>query len=113
MSKNSASFGDLFDLAEGKRLRDRGIEQISNHNEPWIVLCQREAEHFISTRDSFTGEDIRFHCQFKVGLPRHPNGWGALINSLVKRKIIRANGQLFQSKNETSHARKAQVYTRI
>ncbi len=106
-------WGPLFDLEEGRRRRDEGIAQVSDHNEPWIVLCQREAERYVAgTEGTFTGEDIRFHCSATVGCPRHVNAWGALINTLLKRNIISATGEHRPMKDENSHARSTPVYER-
>jgi hypothetical protein len=104
------NLGPLFDFARGRDLRDKGMEQISEHNETWLSLCQREAQCFAETHETFTGEDIRFHCLHTVGYPRHYNAWGALINSLVKRGIIRATGEYRPMRDETSHARSTPVY---
>jgi intergrase/recombinase len=103
-----ASYGELFDF--GKVQRDEGIAQVSSHNEPWIVLCEREAKKYIAALDTFTGEDIRFHCCAVIGHPKHPNAWGALINLLVKRGAIRSTGTYRQPIDSTSHARLIQVY---
>jgi hypothetical protein len=106
------SLGPLFDLASGRELRDKGIEQVTEHNETWFSLCQREAERFAETHETFTGEDIRFHCLQTVGYPKHCNAWGALINSLLKRGIIRATGEHRPMRDEISHARSTPVYQR-
>jgi hypothetical protein len=111
MKDDDGTFDFWNRLGAGKQRRDEGIEQVSRHNEPWIVLCQREVERFVATRDDFTGEDIRFHCGSAVGLPRHPNAWGALINTLIRRKIIVATGEYRPMRDEVSHARQTPVYT--
>lgn len=103
--------GVLKPAFDGKQLRDQGIKQVSNHNESWMEKCIKYATERAAkaTRD-FTGEDIRFSCELAIGSPNHPNGWGALTNALVKRKIIVPTGEWRKAKNETSHARNIQVY---
>jgi hypothetical protein len=110
--KNNDKNGEQGDLFAGRKARDEGIGRVSDHNETWIAKCQREAALFAASRDTFTGEDIRFHCQEYVGEPKHHNAWGALTCSLVKRKVIVATGQWAQSKDKTSHATLIQVYRR-
>jgi len=98
------------DLFTGQQLRDAGISQVLNNNVDWIVLCVAEAERFAIDALCFTGEDIRLHCRIKVGQPRHHNAWGALINILIKRKIIVPTGQFKHMRDPTSHARLTPVY---
>ncbi len=81
-------FGPLF---SGELLRDEALEKVSSHNGRWMDLALREVDMWF--RDwyaggDFTGEDIRFYINKRVGCPAHPNAYGALINTLVRRKII-------------------------
>jgi len=101
--------GDLF---SGKELRDAGIGRVLDHNEDWLELCMREAKRFIATRDTFTGEDIRLHCQENVGYPRHHNAWGGLTNSLIKQHVIRPTGHYRSMRDPSSHARSTVIYTK-
>jgi len=102
----------LFRKSEGEALRDAGIETISSHNESWLDACKSEARIFIRFREQFTGEDIRLHCQTICGAPKHHNAWGALINALVRERLIRATGEHRKMRDKTSHAIKAPVYER-
>ncbi len=100
-------FGPLF---SGELLRDEALEQVSHHNVAWMELCILEVGHFIA--DKFTGEDLRFFLNRQVGCPAHSNAWGALINTLVRRKIIRPTGEYRAMRDDSSHARKTAVYTK-
>ncbi len=101
-------FGPLF---TGQVLRDEGIKTVTEHNESWMELCLKSIERV--TWQSFTGEDVRFHCSKMVGLPHHSNAWGALINSLVKRGIIEKTGEYRPMRDDNSHARSTPVYRRL
>ncbi len=101
-------FGPLF---SGELLRDEGIAKVSEHNGKWMELCIEKAQRACSG-DTFTGEDIRMALSQIVGLPHHVNCWGALINALLKKKIIVATGEYRSMKDETSHARKTPVYVK-
>ncbi len=102
-------FGPLF---SGELLRDEGIAKVSEHNESWMELCLREFWRFLALHDTFTGEDIRFWCSRQVALPNHSNAWGALISTLVRRKIIKPTGEYRAMRDDSSHARKTPVYTK-
>jgi hypothetical protein len=105
-------YGPLF---SGQMLRDAGITLVKSHNDGWMDQCLELAVKYAHARgrSDFTGEDIRFFCENVVPAPRHPNAWGALVNILVKRKIIRATGEYRQPKDRSSHARAIQVYTSL
>lgn len=103
--------GELFTQDwRGKKARDEALETVASHNENWMHLCRAEAERYIAYSDTFTGEDIRYHCSFKVGLPKHHNAWGALISYLVKRGIIEPTGDYLPMMDDRSHARRTAVY---
>ncbi len=109
--KTDKDFGPLF---SGELLRDEGIAQVSDHNDDWMKLCVKEMElcGWPGVGETFTGEDIRFDLVAKFGHPFHSNAWGALINTLVRRKIIRPTGEYRAMKDDSSHARKTPVYTK-
>ena len=110
LSNHSATdLGPLFQT--GTQLRDKGLAQVSEHNENWMYHAYRSALYFALSHDSdFTGEDIRFHCVGHAGEPFTPHAWGALINTLLKRKIIVPTGEYRKMKDRTSHARSTPVY---
>lgn len=104
---------DLFELS-GEKLRDQGIKQVTSNNENWMDKALDAASSFVLFSrghvSDLTGEDIRFNLRSVIGEPKHPNAWGALINTLVKRKIIAPTGEYRQPKDKSSHARAIQVY---
>ncbi len=107
-------FDDL-PLFTGEVLRDEGITKVAEHNGKWMELALREAQAFVSYSsylDTFTGEDIRHRVSYVVGCPHHPNAYGALINTLLKRKIIKPTGEYRAMRDSTSHARRTPVYTK-
>jgi hypothetical protein len=108
--RNPASETVAQDSRGGETLRDKGIQKVASNNDNWLESCIQAATAYVRSKPNFTGEDIRFHCESTIGRPKHPNGWGALINALIKRKVIRANGEYRTPRDKTSHARKVQVY---
>jgi hypothetical protein len=45
-----------------------------------------------------------------VGHPASPNAWGALVNSAVRKAILKPTGHYRPMKDVRSHARKTAVY---
>jgi len=104
-------------VPDGKALRDKGLAQVSEHNENWMTKAIEAAREWvgifghIAPNDDFTGEDIRMMLiTIKLGEPSHPNAYGALINTLLKRKIIVHTGEYRKMKDRSSHARSTPVY---
>ncbi len=106
--RTDADFGPLF---SGELLRDEGIAKVSDNNEKWMRICIEKA-HGACPNNDFTGEDLRCVLGYLVGLPSHPNAWGALINTLVRRKIIKPTGEYRAMRDSASHARKTPVYSK-
>jgi hypothetical protein len=100
-------FGPLF---TGEVLRDEGIKKVADNNERWMDLCVKAIEKSYSENWTFTGEDMRHLCETTVGCPAHSNAWGALVNTLVRRKIIKPTGEYRAMRDDNSHARKTPVY---
>ncbi len=106
--RTDADFGPLF---SGELLRDEAIDKVLGNNNKWFELCVlKMGQYWMDGR--FTGEDIRFYLNKEVGCPAHPNAWGALINTLVRRKIIKPTGEYRAMRDDSSHARKTPVYTK-
>ncbi len=108
--RTDADFGPLF---TGELLRDEGIANVTEHNEKWMDLCVMKMEQSKWLGDgTFIGEDVRHYCEYSVGCANHPNAYGALINTLLKRKIIKPTGQYRKMKDDRSHARRTPVYSK-
>jgi hypothetical protein len=108
--RTDSDFGPLF---SGELLKDEAISKVSEHNESWINDCMEKVKGYVSYRnEGFTGEDIRFYLVREVGYPAHSNAWGALVSTLIKRKIIKPTGEYRAMRDDSSHARKTPVYTK-
>jgi len=108
---HNKGFDDL-PLFTGEVLRDEGIAKVSENNERWMEMCIETATGFVPMYGNFTGEDLRFYLGRVVGCPTHSNAWGALISTLVRRKIIKPTGEWRKMRDDSSHARKTPVYTK-
>src|SRR4029077_17780526 len=96
----------------GQQLKEIGIKEVSEHNDNWMERAILKIKYdlgnwkLLSYLDSdFTGEDIRHFITGTLGNPNHPNAFGALINTLIKRKIIVPTGEHRKMKDSRSHAR--------
>ncbi len=108
---HNKGFDDL-PLFTGEVLRDEAIAKVSDNNEKWMELAIKAAETYIEYPATFTGEDIRHYCESYVGCPHHPNAYGALINTLLRRKIIKPTGEYLAMRDSSSHARRTPVYSK-
>lgn len=96
--------------------RNAGLQQVESNNETWMTLALLEVENvrrssqWANVQSGFTGEDLR-HMIRSVGKPDSPNAYGALVMTLVKRKVLIATGEYRAMKDKKSHARKTPIYT--
>lgn len=98
---------DLFSHAE--MLRDRALKQVER--EDWMPAAVAVFfAHRLELPDVFTGEDIRDLVLSRLSAPHHPNAWGALTMSLVKRNAIVATGTVAKMRSPSSHARRTFEY---
>ena len=115
---NNTKQGDLFQRDKdrqwlvssnaGRMLRDEGIKRVIENSETWQDRALRiiQAAQF----DQVTGEELREPVVLAIGEPHHPNAWGALINTAVKRGLIVKTGQYTQMRRASAHARVNAIY---
>ena len=103
---------DLFSLADSRIERDKAIAKVSLNNPCFMDEAIKQLGKFQTSMgvSEFTGEDLRVWLQSYDIFPLHPNAWGALISTAVKRKLIVPTGSYTQMKSRSSHARKTAVY---
>jgi hypothetical protein len=97
--------------------RDEGIADILHANKKWAQTCLHKAHSYRldavshGQKATFTGETLRVVLLKDVGEPNHHNAWGGLINTLVRKKIIRRTGKFVHMRMPRSHARLTPEYT--
>ena len=108
MSKNLPNY----DLFESRAARDAAITLGAGHNLRWI-------DHALVAGNALpvgwigTGEDIRRVVDAVVQPgPKHHNAWGALISTLIKRRVLIKTGVYVNMKQKSSHARSTPQYVR-
>ena len=101
-----------FDAEKSKENRDAGIGRVANSNLSWLAAVHDRLRKISKEREGqlVTGEDVRATLT-ELGLkPNHPNAWGALINGLVKKKVLLPTDVYRPMKDPRSHARSTRVY---
>jgi len=101
----------LFDLSEGRRLRDEGMIRAASHanritddwqDKAYQILCEFVAK---SDGQSFLAEDVRAYAINRHNLPHPPDNraWGAPITKAAKAGLIVRIGYR-QSRQKDCHA---------
>lgn len=99
---------DLFDLAEGRALRDAGTASVTANAGGFMDKALDEIAALPS--GEYRGENIRAHCLCRGIAPHHPNAWGALIATAAKRGLLKPTGRYVAAASKKSHASVQQVY---
>ena len=98
----------LFDLAEGRKERDRALRKVDEGP----VFTAKVRSIALSMEGDFTTEELARVCEAGGVRPKHYNAWGATINALIRNSTIIATGEYRQTEKVSSHARKTPVYRR-
>lgn len=99
---------ELFDYAESRKARDAGMKKVTDNGQPWNERALTSLTRFKGAEA--TGEDIRRHVSAEIGEPHHPNGWGALVRSAIKKRWLIHTGIYRPMRAKRSHARRTPVY---
>lgn len=110
---------DLFDLSEGKRLRDVGMQKAVDHADlvdpDWSLKAYDLFTKFIALKDKpFMTEDVRLWAHDQMNLVKPPDGraWGGVINRACKAGLIHRVG-FAPMKSKNCHANPKSVWGRV
>lgn len=103
---------DMLDAAEALANRNAVLDAVGDNNAGWLKLAA-EAMRNVPDGTEATGEGFR-QMLLDRGLkpPAHPNAWGALTNTLAKRKVLVPTGEYRPMLSAASHGRKTAVYVK-
>jgi len=89
-----------------------GIEQvIGNQSEDWKTNYENLVLPFLESHNFFTGETVTGWMEKRIGLPKHPNAWGAMFNAhFTKSHSVQWTGRLVSSIAPLSHATPIREY---
>lgn len=96
---------DLFSLAEGRRLRDEGMERAAKnvYAENWLTIARNVAFNLLQKQPTISADDLLIYC------PRPPNVSHNATGSLFKDKRFKLVGYKTSSK-VSAHARRIAVW---
>lgn len=101
---------DQFDLFGSKAARDAAIAQVEENAGDFMDCALFLLENGIEDDALVTGETVRKIVTAVGIVPHHPNAWGALIRTAVKRGLLIETGQWRQMEDIRSHARRTPLY---
>ena len=96
------------DLTEGRKLRDKGMAQVTTPEFSEAVRGHIGSGDYLGRHMS--AEQIRFACQHQGINPHHHNAWGGVTYALLKAGVLRDTEQATHMTDPRSHARKTTVY---
>lgn len=97
-------------MTESEQLRDKAIAKVRVANADWMKegLLLMDV---VSPGAKVTGEDLRKALTlYGLASPTHPNAWGALVRTAVKRGRLIPTNELRNMTDPRSHARLTRVY---
>jgi hypothetical protein len=100
-------------IAYAEAARNRALHQVEQNNEEWFRLALLQIANLRKRegQQEVTGEDIRRMLEPAIGKPSHPNAWGAVIATAMRRKLLFDTGRMGRMTSITSHARKTTIYS--
>lgn len=103
---------DQFDLFAGKAAKADGIASVKDHNVTWIdqglAVIGALPVGWVGI-----GEDLRRIVVTRIGKPNHPNAWGALVNTSLKRGWFTPTGHWLSPADVKSHSRPTRQYRKV
>jgi hypothetical protein len=101
--RNLDLFGD-----EAVVRRNRALRQVSEH--AGSEFTDAVTSVVATLRGEWTGEQIRIHCEAVGVIPHHHNAWGAVVNALLRNKVLIDTGRVTRMRGPKSNARKTTIY---
>jgi hypothetical protein len=95
-------------MSDAQTLKAEGMAYALDANANWREFAYGMIKELPADWQG-TGEDIR---EWIGEEPRHPNAWGALINSAISKSLIYATGAHVAMNRPKSHGRQTAVYRR-
>ena len=102
---------DLFDAALSRQARDVGLKLVGDNSADFMPLGLMMIAKLAPW--TYTGEQIRQQLTAAGIVPHHSNAWGALINTAVRRGLLRPTGRWVPMTAISSHARKTAEYEKV
>lgn len=99
------------DLFDPQRLKDEGIQQVTEHNATWVARAIAEISRLARIHSTVSADDLRLFIH-REGPPKHPNAIGAAFSGAAKSGVIRRDG-IVKSTVPSNHARWITVWRAV
>jgi hypothetical protein len=100
-------------MASGKKRQAAGTAKVLAENYTW----SEKALAIIESYDAgvfFTSDTVRKDAILcDIGLPEHPNAWGAVLSVASKHGMIQKTGRYFSSDIDSNHSRVVAEWRKI
>ena len=101
------------DLDEGRRRRDEGMARVQENAATWSQAVWPLLLRIVARLDEpFTAEEVNLEIRHVAPEPHHPNAWGALTNTAVRRGVYLKIDRTAPMTRPRSHARATPLYRR-
>lgn len=92
-------------MAEGQKLKDRGLELVEMNNSKFVSAMRSQAAAICKREHCVTSDDLREYALMVGVKPEHPNAWGAIFSGKKWECIGRIKSTL-----SSNHAREIRVW---
>lgn len=98
----------LLDFIEASKARDAGISLATENAGDFITRALVVIASM--SGQEVQGENIRAECIARGVQPQSHKAWGALVQSAIKRGLLKPTGRFEKTKSVKTHCHPTQVY---
>lgn len=97
----------ILDFIEASKARDAGLTLAAENAGDFIT---RALAVIASMTGEVQGENIRAECIARGVEPQSHKAWGALVQSAIKRGLLKPTGRYEKTKSVKTHCHPTQIY---
>ena len=97
----------ILDFIEASKARDVGLTLAAENSGDFIT---RALAVVASMTGEVQGENIRAECIARGVQPHSHKAWGALVQSAIKRGLLKPTGRYEKTKSVKTHCHPTQIY---
>ena len=97
----------ILDFIEASKARDAGLTLAAENAGDFIT---RAVAVIASMTGEVQGENIRAECIARGVEPQSHKAWGALVQSAIKRGLLKPTGRYEKTKSVKTHCHPTQIY---
>jgi hypothetical protein len=92
-----------------KERKRRGLAR-ATASSPFLADALSLVPHVLKPGELVLGEDVRVRLEAQGVRPRSPHAWGALISTLIERRVLRETGSWRPMRNNRGGSRRTPEY---